>query len=59
MAGVSICNKKGFHAAAMNKEFLDILEMETAKKENVSNIFVLHSLNGDTLNIWGEDVKSE
>jgi len=57
MAGASICSKKGFHAAAMNKEFLDILELETAKKENTSNIFVLHSLNGDTLKMWGNDVK--
>lgn len=58
MAGASICSKKGFHAAAMNKEFLDILELETAKKQNDSNIFVLHSLNGDTLEMWGKDVKS-
>lgn len=58
MAGASICNKIGFHAAAMNKEFLDILELETAKNLNVSNIFVLHSLNGDTLKMWGQDVKS-
>lgn len=58
MAGASICNKSGFHAAAMNKEFLDILELETAKNLNVSNIFVLHSLNGDTLKMWGQDVKS-
>lgn len=58
MAGASICNKNGFHAAAMNKEFLDILEMETAKKENISNIFVLHSLNGDTLEMWGKDIKT-
>lgn len=58
MAGASICNKSGFHAAAMNKEFLDILELETAKNLNVSNIFILHSLNGDTLKMWGQDVKS-
>lgn len=58
MAGASICNKSGFHAAAMNKEFLDILELETAKNLNVSNIFVLHSLNGDTLKMWGQDVKA-
>lgn len=58
MAGASICNKNGFHAAAMNKEFLDILELETAKKQNISNIFVLHSLNGDTLETWGKDIKS-
>ena len=58
MAGAKVCSKNGFHAAAMNQEFLDILEMETAKKENVSNIFILHSLNGDTLNIWGQDVKT-
>lgn len=58
MAGASICSKGGFHAAAMNKEFLDILEVEAAKKKNVSNIFVLHSLNGDTLEMWGSDIKS-
>lgn len=58
MAGAVICSKNGFHAAAMNKEFLDILELETAKKESTSNIFILHSLNGDTLNMWGQDVKS-
>lgn len=58
MAGASICNKSGFHAAAMNREFLDILELETAKKLDVSNIFVLHSLDGDTLKVWGQDVKT-
>ena len=58
MAGASTCNKSGFHAAAMNQEFLDILERETAKNSNLSNIFVLHSLNGDTLKMWGQDVKS-
>lgn len=26
-------------------------------KENEANIFVLHSLNGDTLKMWGKDVK--
>ena len=57
MAGASIKSIKGFHAVAMNKEFLDILELETAKKENTSNIFVLHSLNGDTLKMWGKDIK--
>lgn len=58
MAGAAVCSKNGFHAAAMNKEFLDILELETAKKSNVSNIFVLHSLNGDTLKMWGQDIKT-
>ncbi len=57
MAGASIKSIDGFHAAAMNKEFLDILELETAKKQNISNIFVLHSLNGDTLKMWGQDIK--
>ncbi|MCH5166989.1 MAG: inositol monophosphatase [Erysipelotrichales bacterium] len=57
MAGASIKSVDGFHAAAMNEEFLNILELETAKKQNVSNIFILHSLNGDTLNIWGQDIK--
>lgn len=58
MAGASICSKSGFHAAAMNKEYLDILELETAKNLNKTNIFVLHSLNGDTLKMWGSDVKA-
>ncbi len=57
MAGAAIKNIDGFHAAAMNEEFLNILEIETAKKQNTSNIFVLHSLNGDTLKTWGQDVK--
>lgn len=57
MAGAKIKSINGFHAAAMNQEFLDILERETAKKTNISNIFVLHSLNGDTLKMWGQDVK--
>lgn len=57
MAGASIKNINGFHAAAMNKKFLDLLELETAKKTNASNIFVLHSLNGDTLKMWWKDIK--
>jgi fructose-1,6-bisphosphatase/inositol monophosphatase family enzyme len=57
MAGASIKSVDGFHAAAMNKDFLDILELETAKKQDVSNIFILHSLNGDTLKMWGADLK--
>lgn len=56
MAGAKIKNVPGFHAAAMNQEFLDILEKETAKKDK--NIVILHSLNGDTLKIWGQDVKN-
>jgi len=56
-AGAKIKSINGFHAAAMNQEFLDILELETAKKQNNSNIFVLHSLNGDTLKMWGKDIK--
>lgn len=59
MAGASIKSIDGFHAAAMNREFLDILELETAKKQNVSNIFVLHSLNRDTLKMWGQDIKEK
>ena len=57
MAGAKVKSTNGFHAAAMNEEFLNILELETSKKQNVSNIFVLHSLNGDTLKMWGQDVK--
>ena len=59
MAGAKIKSIPGFHAAAMNQEFLDILELETAKKVNVPNIFILHSLNGDTLKMWGQNVKEE
>lgn len=59
MAGASVKSVNGFHAAAMNKEFLDILELETAKKQNISNIFILHSLNADTVEMWGKDVKEE
>lgn len=59
MAGASIKSIDGFHAVAMNEEFLEILELETAKKQNISNIFVLHSLNGDTLKIWGQDIKEK
>lgn len=57
MAGAAIKSIEGFHAAAMNDEFLSILEQETAKKQNVSNIFILHSLNADILEMWGQDVK--
>ena len=57
MAGACIKSVDGFHAAAMNKEFLDILELETAKKQNSSNIFILHSLNADTVEMWGSDIK--
>lgn len=33
MAGAKIKNVSGFHAAAMNQEFLDILEKETARRK--------------------------
>lgn len=58
MAGGAIMDIPGFHAGAMNEEFLNILKLETAKKIDKPNIFVLHSLNGDTLKTWGQDVKS-
>ena len=57
MAGAKVKSVPGFHAAAMNEEFLNILENETAKKTNISNIFVLHSINGDTIKMWGQDIK--
>lgn len=57
MAGAKVKSVDGFHAAAMNQEFLDILEKETAKKANASNIFVLHSLNADTLEMWAPNIK--
>ena len=49
MAGGKTESVPGFHAAAMNDEFLEILKLETAKKIERPNVFVLHSLNGDTL----------
>lgn len=30
---------------------------EIVKNGNISNIFILHSLNGDTLEIWGKNLK--
>lgn len=56
-AGGKTMNISGFHAGAMNEEFLEILKLETAKKMDKSNVFILHSLNGDTLEYWGTDVK--
>ncbi len=56
-AGGKTMNMPGFHAGAMNEEFLQILKLETAKKTGKSNVFVLHSLCGDTLKTWGQDVK--
>jgi len=32
---------------------------ENIMNQNISNIFVLHSLNGDTLKMWGQDVKEK
>ncbi len=57
MAGGKTMNVSGFHAGAMNEEFLNILKLETAKKTDKPNVFVLHSTNGDTLHGWGQDVK--
>ena len=57
MAGAKIKSVNGFRAAAMNQEFLDILEKEVRRKVTASNIFVLHSLNGDTIKYWGQDIK--
>ena len=56
-AGGKTMSIPGFHAGAMNDEFLNILKLETAKKSNQTNVFVLHSLNGDTIKTWGQDVK--
>lgn len=58
MAGGATESVSGFHAAAMNKEFLKILKSETAKIVNSPNIFVLHSLNGDTVQTWGSDLRT-
>ncbi len=57
-AGGKTMNISGFHAGAMNEEFLNILKIETAKVMDKPNVFVLHSLNGDTLQGWGQDVKA-
>jgi len=57
-AGGKIESCPGFHCGAMNEEFLKILKLETAKKVNKPNVFVLHSLNGDTLQTWGQDIKA-
>ena len=57
MAGAKIKSVNGFRAAAMNQEFLDILEKEVRRKVTASNIFVLHSLNADTIKYWGQDIK--
>lgn len=59
MAGGEIASQPGFHGGAMNREFLDILKLETAKKLDKSNIFILHSLNGDTIEFWGKNIKTE
>ncbi len=58
MAGAYTKNVSGFHCAAANKELLDILYLETAKNLSDSNLFVLHSLNADTIQFWGVDVKT-
>ena len=58
MAGGAVSSKPGFHGAAMNEELLNILEVQTSKKSTNSNIFVLHSLNADTLEYWGKNLKS-
>lgn len=43
------------HIVSTSKE-IDFLHL---RKDNLDkmNIFVLHSLNGDTINIWGKDIK--
>ena len=49
---INFYNKNGFN------EFEITLKQRTnLKAKDKSNIFVLHSLNGDTINIWGQDVK--
>ena len=39
------------------KDILNVLGLGISTEQSVSNIFVLHSLNGDTLRMWGKDVK--
>lgn len=58
-AGGKIVDKKGAHIGACNQELADILEKETSRIVNPPNIFILHSLNGDTLDFWGVDVKEK
>lgn len=59
MAGAVTKSISGFHAAAMNQEYLELLEKETAKNMSAPNIYILHSLNGDTIDIWGKDVRDD
>lgn len=58
-AGGSIVDKNGCHVGASTKEFADILEKETSRIVNPPNIFILHSLNGDTLKFWAQEIKSQ
>ncbi len=58
IAGAEVADEPGFHAVAMNKEFMEILKKETAKQDSKKNIFVLHSLNGDTLKMWGGELQA-
>lgn len=48
-------------AELLNIKIKEIYNKVFQKEENEekTNIFILHSLNGDTLNIWGKDVKEE
>lgn len=56
MAGAKTKTIGDYHLAAMNEEFLNILEEQT-KITNKKNIIILHSLNGDTKDYWGKDIK--
>lgn len=58
-AGGEIMDMPGFHAGAMDAEFLNILKIETSRINTNSNIFILHSLNGDTAQYWGKNLKDE
>ncbi len=57
----SVKNEKAINFYKKNgfNEFEITLKQEISENlpNNKTNIFVLHSLNGDTINIWGQDIK--
>lgn len=49
---INFYRKNGF-----NEFEITLKQKVNSNAKNKSNIFVLHSLNGDTINIWGQDIK--
>ncbi len=49
---INFYKKNGF-----NEFEITLKQKANSNTQNKSNIFVLHSLNGDTINIWGQDIK--